>query len=138
MSVLNAEFAIGLKLAAENATEQRVLDYLAKNASPVLVAKINDGKKTLAGALDYAKGEASKLAKGAGCICVDDVTVYGWIIHYFEEDTIAEKAKRTGVKLPGGVKKTAPAPKKESQPKAAAGPIALELFSSAELQGAPC
>ena len=93
-----------IKLTATNSTEQQVLDYLQNNASEVLAEKINVGKKTLAGSLSYAKGEAQKMAQGASCICVDDATVFGWIIHFFEEDEITEKAKSPAVKLPSGVK----------------------------------
>ena len=39
--------------------------------------------------MKYACDEARKLAeKGANFACIDDVTVYGWAIHYFEEDSI--------------------------------------------------
>ena len=92
-----------LKLEAKNPTEQRVLDYLKENVSEVLAEKINAGKKTIAGAMGYCKGEAQKLAAGESCAYVDDATVFGWIIHYFEEDTITEKEKASAVKLPSGV-----------------------------------
>lgn len=39
--------------------------------------------------MKYANGEAKKLAeKGANAACVEDNVVYGWAIHYFEEDSI--------------------------------------------------
>ena len=98
------QFPMGLTLEAKDGTEQKVLDYLNANASPTLTGKINDGKKTLKGALEYAKSEAKKLAKGSGSIMVDDDTVYGWIIHFFEEDSIEEKKPR-GTTTPGKVKK---------------------------------
>ncbi len=120
----------GLNLIAENPTEQRVLEYLIENASPSLIWKINTGKKTLAGALEYAKGEAKKRAAGAGCVCVDDDTVFGWIIHFFEEDEIKEPAgvKRKSTRVPGGVKK-----KPEPKAKKLSGPIVMDLFP--EMQG---
>lgn len=83
---------MNITLEAKNTTEERVLAYLVENASAVLAEKINAGNKTLAGCLEYAKGEARKLAKGQNCVCVPDDTVFGWIIHFFEEDAIAEKA----------------------------------------------
>ena len=92
-----------ITLTAKNPTEQRILDYLQQNASEVLAERINAGKKTLAGACDYAKDEAKKMAEGESCVCVDDATVFGWIIHYFEEDHITEKKKASTVKLPGKV-----------------------------------
>lgn len=90
-----------LNLTAQNKQEELVLKYLQDNASDVLANKINNGtpfekdghsltnKKTLAGFMKYACDEARKLAeKGANFACVDDATVYGWAIHYFEEESI--------------------------------------------------
>ena len=46
-------------------------------------------KKTLAGFMKFACDEAKKQAeKGASSACIDDDTVYGWAVHYFEEDSI--------------------------------------------------
>jgi hypothetical protein len=109
--------SIELKLAAKNPTEQRILAYLQENASEVLAEKINSGTKTLAGAMDYAKKEAQKLDHEGGCICVDDATVFGWIVHYFEEAHIEEKAKKPAFILPGSaVKKPAKAGKTAIEP----------------------
>jgi len=110
---------MNINLTAKNATETRVLEYLQQNASEVLAEKINAGTKTLAGALSHAKAEAKKLAAGEGCVMVDDATVFGWIVHYFEEESIVEKAK-AAPKLPGAVAaKPAPAPKVAAAPKVA-------------------
>ena len=118
-----------IKLTAKNLTEQRVLDYLTANASEVLAEKINSGKKTLAGALDYAKGEARKLEGGASCVCVDDATVFGWVVHFFEEEHLVEKAKpKAEVRLPGGVKKAKPV--KAAVAKPASAPLSAEQKKS--------
>ena len=90
-----------LNLQAVTKEEQKVKAYLEANASEVLAEKINSGvriqkdgktllnKKTLAGFMKYACGEAKKQAeKGAQSVCIDDDTVYGWAVHYFEEDSI--------------------------------------------------
>lgn len=90
-----------LNLQAATKEEQKVKAYLEANASEVLAKKINNGvrihkdgkmlinKKTLAGFLKYACDEAKKQAeKGAQSACIDDDTVYGWAVHYFEEDSI--------------------------------------------------
>lgn len=90
-----------LNLTAQNKQEELVLKYLQDNASETLADKINNGtpfekdgkpllnKKTLAGFMKYACDEARKLAeKGANSTFIDDQTVYGWAIHYFEEDSI--------------------------------------------------
>ena len=90
-----------LNLQAVTKEEQKVKAYLEANASEVLAEKINNGvriqkdgktlinKKTLAGFLKYACDEAKKHAeKGAQSACIDDSVVYGWAVHYFEEDSI--------------------------------------------------
>ena len=90
-----------LNLTANDKTQELILAYLQENASETLAEKINSGgqiekegvrlisKKTLDGFMRYATDEAKKLAdKGATSACVEDETVYGWAIHYFEEDTI--------------------------------------------------
>lgn len=90
-----------LNLTANNIPEQRIKEYLEQNVSPTLAEKINNGtpitkdgkqlinRKTLAGFFKWATTEARKLAeKGANFACVDDNTVFGWSIHYFEEEAI--------------------------------------------------
>lgn len=90
-----------LNLTAQNKQEELVLKYLQDNASDVLANKINNGtpfekdghsltnKKTLSDFMKYACNEAKSLVeKGATSACVDDQTVYGWAIHFFEEDSI--------------------------------------------------
>lgn len=92
---------IELNLTAANKQEELVLAYLKENASQALADKINNGtpfekdgkplrnKKTLSGFMKYACEEARKLAEqGANSACIDSDTVFGWAIHYFEEDSI--------------------------------------------------
>ena len=90
-----------LNLQAKTKEQQRIKAYLEENASEILADKINNGvyvqkdgktllnKKTLDGFLKFACNEAKKQAeKGASCACIDDDVVFGWAVHYFEEDTI--------------------------------------------------
>lgn len=92
---------MNLNLTANGKAQELILAYLKENASDVLAEKINNGtpftkdgktlinKKTLDGFMKYANGEAKKLAeKGANATCIEDNVVYGWAIHYFEEDSI--------------------------------------------------
>ena len=88
-----------------NCTEHTVLkEYLEENASASLAEKINHGvfiekdgkrllnRKDLNGFMIYACNEAKKLAdKGATSACIKSDIVYGWAIHYFEEDDIVGK-----------------------------------------------
>ncbi len=128
-----------LNLQATTKEEQKVKAYLEANASETLAEKINNGvriqkdgkmlinKKTLAGFLKYACDEAKKQAeKGASSTCIDDDTVYGWSVHYFEEDSIegtlynedgTEYRAPMPKTKPVQTKPTPPMPKPKSQPK---------------------
>ena len=92
---------VTLNLTAVGAEQELIKKYLSENASDSLLDKINNGiriekdgktlisKKTLDGFMKYANEEARKLAaKGATSACVEDKVVYGWAMHYFEEDSI--------------------------------------------------
>ncbi len=91
-----------LNLIAENKQEEIIKAYLEENASAVIVDKINNGvfiekdgerllnRKTLQGCLENIRGQAKKEAV-KGCAMIDDVVVFGWAVHYFEEDNIHEK-----------------------------------------------
>lgn len=123
-----------LNLTAQNKQEELVLKYLQDNASETLADKINNGtpfekdgkpllnKKTLAGFMKYACDEARKLAeKGANSACIDDATVYGWAIHYFEEESIegtlytidGAEYKPTVKRIESNAAKAKPEPKKQ-------------------------
>ena len=123
-----------LNLTAQNKQEELILNYLQNNASETLADKINNGtpfekdghsllnKKTLAGFMKYACDEARKLAeKGANSTFIDDATVYGWAIHFFEEDSIegtlytldGAEYKPTVKRVESNAVKTKPEPKKQ-------------------------
>lgn len=87
---------ITLNLVAENDCQQAIKDYLEHNVSEVLAHKINNGikiekdgksfinKKTLTQFWAYATKKAQEMKTGY----VANDTVFGWAIHYFEEDEI--------------------------------------------------
>ena len=90
-----------LNLEAKDAMQRQILDYLASNVTDSLADKINNGvsiekdgkqlinKKTLDGFISYAIAESQKITeKGARGAFVSNETVYGWAMHYFEEDSI--------------------------------------------------
>ena len=91
-----------LNLKAENTQEKRIKAYLEENASAVLADKINNGvfiekdgqrllnRKTLQGCLENIRTKAQKQAV-KGCAMIADEVVFGWAVHYFEEDSIEEK-----------------------------------------------
>ena len=90
-----------LNLETNNREQELVKAYLEEKASETLAEKINNGtpfekdgktfinKKTLDGFMRYACDEARKLAaKGVNSACVEEKVVYGWAVHYFEEESI--------------------------------------------------
>ena len=125
---------IKLNLTPQNKQEELILNYLQNNASETLADKINNGtpfekdgkpllnKKTLSGFIKYACDEARKLAeKGANSTFIDDQTVYGWAIHFFEEDSIegtlytldGAEYKPTVKRVESNTVKAKPEPKKQ-------------------------
>lgn len=123
-----------LNLTAQNKQEELVLKYLQDNASETLADKINNGtpfekdgkpllnKKTLSDFMKYACNEAKSLVeKGANSACIDDQTVYGWAIHFFEEDSIegtlytldGAEYKPTVKRVESNTVKAKPEPKKQ-------------------------
>lgn len=92
---------ITINLNAESKAQKRLKEFLEQNASETLADKINNGvyiekdgkrllnKKDFDGFIKYATEEARKqAAKGDTGACLDDSEVFGWVIHYFEEDDI--------------------------------------------------
>ena len=92
---------ITLNLTATTTEEKVLKKYLEQNVSEILADKINNGvpvekdskqlisRKTLAGFMKFATEEARKqAAQGATSACVHSDVVFGWAIHYFEEDSI--------------------------------------------------
>ena len=78
-----------INLEAKTTNEKLVKAYLESNVSSELANKINNGKKTLNGCWNYITAEARKRAVN-NCACIEDKEVYGWAVHYFEEDSIKE------------------------------------------------
>ena len=95
---------IKLNLITTCEEHELVKAYLEENASEILANKINNGvriekdgkslinKKDLDGFMKYATEEARKIAeKGNQFKAVHHDIVFGWAIHYFEEDSIEGK-----------------------------------------------
>lgn len=98
-----------LKLTAKTDNETLILKYLELNASLELKAKINNGTKTLEDCWKFITEQAKKLAKN-NCACIEDSKVYGWAIHFFEEDGI-KAVKTEKIEAPKAEKKK---PKEEN------------------------
>ena len=117
-----------LNLEAKTKEQELIKQYLEENVSETLANKINSGvkiikdnktlinKKDLEGFMKYANDEARKLAeKGSNCACIEDKVVYGWAVHYFEEDSIEGNLfNEDGTEYKVEIKRTTP--KIESKP----------------------
>ena len=92
---------IKLNLITKCQEHELIKTYLEENVSESLAEKINNGvriekngktlisKKNLDSFMSYAQNEARKVAeKGKQYACIHHSVVFGWAIHYFEEDSI--------------------------------------------------
>jgi len=95
---------MNLNLETKNKSDEILKAYLEKNATEELAAKINNGvriqkdgktlinRKTLTTFMTFATEEARKQAeKDATSACIEDKIVFGWLMHYFEENDIIGK-----------------------------------------------
>ena len=139
-----------LNLITKNKAQELIKAYLEENASEILAEKINNGvriqkdgktlvsKKTLDGFMTYATGEARKISeKSARSACIEDAVVYGWAVHYFEEDSIEGTLYNedgTEYKPPKPVAKTKPA---VSSPAPTAAPKPKPQMSLFDMLDAP-
>ena len=130
---------IQLNLSHKGTEQTKVYNYLCEHATEALAEKIEHGvrvqkdgqtlisAKTLEGFMKYAGEQARKqAAKGANYAMIDDEVVYGWAMHYFEEDSIlgelytedgeAYKPKASPAQIPAVAPKVAPTKPVEKKP----------------------
>lgn len=72
--------------------ENIIKEYIEKacQSDEVLAGKYEKSGKDIAGCCKYIKAEAKKKAKN-GCAVIADAEVFGWAIHYFDEEMTAPK-----------------------------------------------
>ena len=130
-----------LNLETKTKEEQKVKAYLETNASEMLAEKINNGvpiqkdgktlinKKTMENFMSFACGEAKKLAeKGARYAMVDEEVVYGWAVHYFEENSIEGTLyNEDGSEYKKEAKKTIPVKKQNTEQKLPQKPLPQKM-----------
>jgi len=120
-----------LNLEAKNSSQRRIKEYLEENVSELLADKINNGVaitkdgKTVINKkdLDEFWTYAFSLARNDNTEYVDDDTVFGWAIHYFEEDAIEgtiynEDGTKFELPKPTFIPPTSPITPKPTPPKA--------------------
>ena len=118
-----------LGLKAENNAQEVVLKYLEANVSEVLAEKIQSGNKTLGQCWTYIVKQAQKQKQG-NCACIPDMEVFGWAVHFFEEDEITEEesAKPIAKAEVKEVKKVEKPVKKKEAPKEELLPGQMTIF----------
>ena len=141
-----------LNLEAKTKEQQRIKAYLEENASDILAGKISNGvriekdgkillnRKTLDGFMSYANDEAKKQAeKGARYAMVEDDIVFGWAVHYFEEDSIEGTLyNEDGTEYKIQPKAAAKAPTIKAQPKPQPKPqMSMFDLMGEDLEGKP-
>lgn len=68
-------------------TIQTYLDNRAKKDS-LFAETYKKANKSIKECCNYIYSQARKLAKGSNSVGIDDATVYGWAVHYYDEDNI--------------------------------------------------
>lgn len=66
---------------------QKYLENRAKTDS-LFAETYRKANKSIEECIKYIYSKARKLAKGGNAVGVDDATVYGWAVHYYDEDDI--------------------------------------------------
>lgn len=87
-------------------TIQAYLDNRAKEDS-LFAETYKKANKSIKECCKYIYSQARKLAKGSNSVGIDDATVYGWAVHYYDEDDIKVEGVQERVEVTTPV--TAPA-----------------------------
>ena len=70
--------------------KERIKDYLDGRASKdeLFAKSYVKTNKNIDECYDYIVGEARKQCKDSDSVCISDDVVYGWAVHYYDEDNI--------------------------------------------------
>ena len=70
--------------------KERIKDYLDERASKdeLFAKSYAKTNKSIDECYDYIVGEARKQCKDSDSVCIPDDVVYGWAVHYYDEDNI--------------------------------------------------
>lgn len=93
-------------------TIQKYLENRAKEDS-LFAETYKKANKSIKECCKYIYSKAQKLAAGGNAVGIDDATVYGWAVHYYDEDEIKVDKVQEHVEVVSSV----PEPTKVEQPK---------------------
>ena len=70
--------------------KERIKDYLDERAGKdeLFAKSYAKSNKNIDECYDYIVSEARKQCKDSDSICISDDVVYGWAVHYYDEDNI--------------------------------------------------
>ena len=91
--------------------KERIKDYLDERASKdeLFAKSYAKSNKNIDECYDYIVGEARKQCKDSDSVCISDDVVYGWAVHYYDEDNIkvgrSTKSKESTESKDGNVNK---------------------------------
>lgn len=116
--------------------ENIIREYIetACKTDEVLAGKYEKSGKDIDGCCKYIKAEAKKKAQN-GCAVIADAEVFGWAVHYFDEEMTAPKedthckVETTADPNVMRAKVTPPAPKPQPKPKKAEDDVQMSLFN---------
>lgn len=100
--------------------EQAIKIYLDNRAKTdsLFAETYKKANKSIEECCKYIYSQAEKLAKGGNAVGVDDATVYGWAVHYYDEDDIKvdKVQERVEVVAPASEPAKAEQPKPQLKP----------------------
>lgn len=112
-------------------TIKKYLDNRAKEDS-LFAETYKKANKSIKECCKYIYSQARKMAKGSNSVGIDDATVFGWAVHYYDEDDVKVEEVKEQVEVATPV--TTPAlPEKPVQQKPARKKTKQELFDERQL-----
>lgn len=78
-----------------------IKSYLDKRAKedPLFAETYKKKNKSIEECCQYIYSQARKVAKGGNAVGIDDATVYGWAVHYYDEDNIKVENVKESVEV---------------------------------------
>ena len=98
--------------------ETAVQSYLNNRAKTdsLFAETYKKANKSIKECCSYIYSQARKLAKGSNSVGIDDATVYGWAVHYYDEDDIKVDEVHERVEVAASEPVSVEQPKQQPKP----------------------
>ena len=108
--------------------EEIIRTYLENRAltDESVARNLKKENKSIKGCCQYITAQARKQAKN-NCAMIEDEVVYGWAVHYYDEDNLPEEKKSAPV-----AKVVVPKPQPKQEP---AKPKSIQFDLFADMEG---